>query len=203
MLITVKAAKDKGKEMRALDDDKIVELYLLRDEEAIRETTEKYGKRLQSLAYGIVRDRQTAQECENDTYMEAWNAIPPHEPRSYLYAFLARIIRHISLNCCRDRSRLKRSAFICELSAEMEQCIPAPDDTACRIDDMALSNAINGFLRELDAQKRNIFIRRYWYLDSIADIQARFALSESKVKTTLFRCRKKLLEYLYKEGYIL
>ena len=189
--------------MKALDDNQIIELYLLRDEEAIRKTTEKYGSRLHSLSYGIVRDRQTAEECENDTYMEAWNTIPPHEPRSHFYAFLARIIRHISLNCCRNRSRLKRSAFICELSTEIEQCIPAPDDISCRVDDMALSDAINGFLGKLDVEKRNIFIRRYWYLDSIADISTRFALSESKVKTTLFRCRNRLREYLEKEGYTL
>ena len=184
-----------------MDDNKIVELYLLRDETAIKLTSEKYGNRLRSLAYGIINDREIAEECENDTYMEAWNTIPPHEPRGYLYAFLARITRHISLNICRDRSRLKRSAFICELSAEMEQCIPAPDDTQCRIDDMAISEAINGFLGALDEDKRNIFIRRYWYLDSIADISKRFALSESKVKTTLFRCRNQLREHLEKEGY--
>lgn len=186
-----------------MDDNKIVELYLLRDETAIKLTTEKFGSRLRSLAYQIVNDRQTAEECENDTYMEAWNTIPPHEPRSYLYAFLARITRHISLNCCRDRSRLKRSAFICELSAEMEQCIPAPDDVACRLDDLALGEAINGFLSTLADEKRNIFIRRYWYLDSIADISKCFALSESKVKTTLFRCRNQFREYLEKEGYTL
>ena len=186
-----------------MDDNRIVELYLLRDETAIRQTAEKYGSRLRSLAYGIVNDRQTAEECENDTYMEAWNTIPPHEPRSYLYAFLARITRHISLNCCRDRSRLKRSAFICELSAEMEQCIPAPDDAACRIDDMVLSEILNGFLSKLDEEKRNIFIRRYWYLDSIASISKRSALSESKVKTTLHRCRNQLREHLEKEGYTL
>ena len=184
-----------------MDDDRIVELYLLRDETAIRQTSEKYGNRLRTLAYGIVNDRQTAEECENDTYMEAWNTIPPHEPGSYLYAFLARITRHISLNCCRGRSRLKRSAFICELSAEMEQCIPAPDDTECRISDMAVSEAINRFLGALGEEKRNIFIRRYWYLDSISDISIRFALSESKVKTTLFRCRSQLREHLKKEGY--
>ena len=184
-----------------MDDNKIVELYLLRDETAIKQTTEKFGSRLRSLAFRIVNDRQTAEECENDTYMEAWNTIPPHEPRSYLYAFLARITRHISLNCCRDRSRLKRSAFVCELSAEMEQCIPAPDDVACRVDDMALGEAINGFLSTLAEEKRNIFIRRYWYLDSIADISKCFALSESKVKTTLFRCRNQFREYLEKEGY--
>lgn len=186
-----------------MDDNKIVELYLLRDETAIRQTAEKYGSRLRALAYGIVNDRQTAEECENDTYMEAWNTIPPHEPRSYLYAFLARITRHKSLNCCRDRSRLKRSALICELSTEMEQCIPAPDDMACRVDDLALRKAINGFLGKLDEEKRNIFIRRYWYLDSVADISKRFALSESKVKTTLFRCRNQLREHLKKEGCML
>ena len=184
-----------------MDDNRIVDQFLQRDEMAIKHTTEKYGSRLRSLAYGIVNDRLTAEECENDTYLEAWNTIPPHEPRDYLFAFLARITRHISLNCCRDRRRLKRSAFICELSAEMEQCIPAPDDVECRIDDMTLREAINSFLGILDEEKRNIFIRRYWYLDSVVDISERFALSESKVKTTLFRCRNRLREYLEKEGY--
>ena len=189
--------------MKALDDNNIVDLYLRRDEAAIKHTSEKYGSRLRSLAYGIVNDRQTAEECENDTYVQAWNSIPPHEPKSYLYAFLARITRHISLNRCRERGRIKRSAFICELSAEMEQCIPAPDDVECRMDDMVFSEAINGFLAMLSEEKRNIFIRRYWYLDSVADISARFALSESKVKATLFRCRNQLREYLKKEGYTL
>ncbi len=186
-----------------MDDSKIVALYLLRDEAAIRQTAEKYGSRLRSLAFGIVGDSQTAEECENDTYMEAWSTIPPHEPEGYLYAFLARITRHISLNCCRDRRRLKRSALICELSAEMEQCIPAPDDAACRVDDLVLRDAINGFLGSLNAEKRNIFVRRYWYLDSVAAISRRFSISESKVKTTLFRCRAGLREYLEKEGYTL
>ena len=189
------------KEMKALDDNRIVELYFLRDETAIKQTSEKYGNRLRSLAYGIVNDQQTAEECENDTYMEAWNTIPPHEPRSYLYVFLARITRHISLNCCRDRSRLKRSAFICELSAEMEECIPAPDDVECRIDDMVLREALTRFLYTLDEERRNIFIRRYWYLDSIAGISKRFALSQSKVKTMLFRIRSQMKNYFEREGY--
>lgn len=186
-----------------MDDNRIVELYLQRDEAAIGQSAGKYGPRLRSLAYSITNDLQTAEECENDTYLEAWNAIPPHEPRDYLYAFLARITRHISLNRCRDQRRLKRSSFICLLSAELEQCIPAPDDMQCRIDDIALGNAINAFLGKLDEEKRSIFIRRYWYLDSVAAISARFALSESKVKTTLYRCRKKLREHLEKEGYTL
>ena len=186
-----------------MDDNSIVELYLLRDEAAINRTSEKYGGRLRSLAYGIVNDRQTAEECENDTYMQAWNSITPHEPRSYLYAFLARITRHTALNCCRDRGRLKRSAYICELSAEMEQCIPSPDDIARRIDDMVLSEAINSFLGTLSREKRNVFVRRYWYLDSVADISKRFALSENKVKTMLYRCRNQLREKLEKEGHTL
>jgi len=186
-----------------LEDHKIVELYLLRDESAIQQTSVKFGTRLRSLSFGIVGDPQTAEECENDTYMEAWNRIPPHEPRTYLYAFLARITRHISLNCCRNRARLKRKAYIAELSAEMEQCIPTLDDAACRLDDMVLAEALNGFLSMLHPDIRNAFIRRYWYMDSIADISKRFAWSASKTKTTLFRCRSQLKAYLEKEGYTL
>ena len=186
-----------------MDDGQIVELYLDRDESAITRTAEKYGRRLRALALGMVEDAQTAEECENDTYLEAWRAIPPHEPRDYLYPFLARITRHVSLNCCRDRNRLKRAAFVTQLSAELEQCIPAPDDAACRLDELALREAINGFLAGLDGEKRNMFLRRYWFLDSVADIAARFGCSQSRVKTTLFRVRAKLRDYLEQEGYTL
>lgn len=186
-----------------MDDSNIVELYLLRDETAIKHTSEKYGSRLFALAQNIVDDAQTAEECENDTYMEAWNSIPPHEPKSYLYAFLARITRHISLNRCRYRNRLKRSALICELTAEMEQCIPAPSDVECRMDDIAFAQMLNVFLKSLGEEKRNVFLRRYWFLDSVSSISKRFAMSESKVKTILFRCRNELREYLEKENCIL
>ena len=91
-----------GKELKALDDYRIVELYLERNDSAINETAEKYGNRLRSLSYTITNDTQTAEECENDTYLQAWNLIPPHEPISYLYAFLARITRNISLSVCRE-----------------------------------------------------------------------------------------------------
>lgn len=186
-----------------MDDSLIVDLYLQRDEVAIKHTADKFGSRLRTLSYGIVEDYPTAEECENDTYIQAWNSIPPHEPKSYLYAFLARITRHISLNCCRHRNQLKRSAYIAELSSEMEQCIPAPNDTECAVDDIVLKDAINAFLGALDVEKRNIFIRRYWYMDSIADISRRFALSSSKVKAILFRCRNKLRQQLIKEGFTL
>ena len=186
-----------------MEDGKIVSLYLMRDESAIERTAEKYGTRLRSLAFGITEDRLEAEECENDTYLEAWDSIPPHEPWTYLYAFLARITRHIALNLCRSRNALKRNGHICTLTEEMEQCIPSPDDSACRMDDLALAEAINGFLATLNEEKRNIFLRRYWFMDSVSAIAARFALSESKVKVTLFRCRKQFKAYLVKEGYSL
>ena len=184
-------------------DEQIVGLYLTRDESAIQHTAEKYGSRLRTLAFGITEDRQAAEECENDTYMEAWQSIPPHEPKTYLYAFLARIARHISLNFCRNRDALKRNGHICALTEELEQCIPSPDDAACRVDDLVLQQAINGFLEHIGVEKRNIFLRRYWFLDSVEDIARRFGFSTSKVKTTLFRCRKELREFLVKEGFSL
>ena len=200
-LIRLRAFDNDGKEMKTLDDDKIIDMYLNRDESAISQTSKKYGSRLRNIAYGIVEDLPTAEECENDTYMEVWSSIPPHEPRSYLFAFLARITRHIALDFCKERSRLKRSAFLCELSAELEQCIPAPDDIACRIDTMVLCEAINTFLAALSDENRNIFMRRYWYTDSIAAISRRCRMSQSKVKSILFRSRNQLREYLKKEGY--
>lgn len=186
-----------------MEDTHIVSLFLARNEDAIDMTAQKYGNRLRSLALGITDDPQTAEECENDTYLQAWNSIPPHAPCHYLYAFLARITRHIALNHCRDRDRLKRSAHICQLSAEMEQCIPAPDDTVCRVDEIILREVINGFLAALSEEKRNIFLRRYWFLDSIAAISQRYGLSESKVKTILFRSRNQLRHHLQKEGFVL
>lgn len=186
-----------------MEDERIVELFLLRDEMAIARTSEKYGGRLQALAQHIVGDRMVAAECENDAYLAAWNAIPPHEPRSYLYAFLARITRHFALNCCRDQKRLKRQAHVAQLSAEMEACIPAPDDTAGQLDARELVRTLNDFLATLDEEKRNIFVRRYWYLDSVAQIAARYGISESKVKTTLHRTRNALRDYLEKEGILL
>ena len=182
-----------------MDDSGIVELYLNRDEAAIARTSEKYGQRLRSFSLGIVQDLQTAEECENDTYMAAWSSIPPHAPRDYFYAFLARITRHLSLNRCRERSRLKRSALVSELSAELEQCIPGGEDLDRRVDDRALAEAINGFLGALGEEKRNLFLRRYWYLDSIAAIAKRYGFSQSKVKTTLFRTRNQFRDYRSEE----
>ncbi len=110
-----------------MEDEKIVDLFLDRDESAISHVAEKYGSRLCTISYRITQDHATAEECENDTYLEAWNRIPPNEPRAYLPTFLSKIVRNISLNRCIERKRLKRSAYVSELSKEMEQCIAGKD----------------------------------------------------------------------------
>lgn len=186
-----------------MDDTGIVDLFFERDESAITETANKYGSRLRALAMGIVREFETAEECENDTYLRAWNSIPPNEPREYFYPYLARITRNLSLNCCRDRERLKRNAFITELSREMEECIPSSNDTSSHMEEMELAAVINQFLQTLSKEKRVLFVRRYFFMESIQEIANRFGFSVSKVKTSLHRTRKALEEYLVKEGYIL
>lgn len=184
-----------------MDDNRIVTLYLQRNEQAIAATQKEYGTRLRMLSYAIVADFPTAEECENDTYLQAWNSIPPHAPYRYLFAFLARITRHLSLNRCRERAALKRGGYIAQLGEELTEAIPAPDDAACRLEEQELRLAINGFLATLSQDSRTIFLRRYWFMEDIAEIAARFRFSESKVKTSLHRTREKLRDYLVKEGY--
>lgn len=186
-----------------MDDDKIVELFLNKDESAIACTAEKYGHRLCSIAQRITTDLSVAEECENDTYLEAWNRIPPNEPRTYLLAFLSKIIRNISINRCVERDRLKRSAYITELSVEMEQCIPSPNDVESYLDGIEIGRIISVFLHRQSKEKRVIFMHRYYYLDSVSSIADRFGYSESKVKSMLFRMRNDLRNYLIKEGYTL
>ena len=184
-----------------MEDTQIVALFLARDENAITQVTQKYGGRLRALAFGILADRQAAEECESDTYLQAWHSIPPHEPCDYLYAFLARITRHTALNRCRERGSRKRRAQLCRLTDEMAQCLPAPDDAARHMDTLAFGDLLNDFLRSLNDTARVIFLRRYWYCDTIADIARRYSLSQSNVKTSLSRSRARLRERLEKEGY--
>lgn len=186
-----------------MEDTQIIDLYLVRDEGAIERTSEKYGPRLRRLSYGIVDDAQTAEECENDTYLQAWQRIPPHEPRDYFYAFLSRITRNLSIDRCRSRDRLKREAVLVELSVELESCIPSPSDAHCQLEAQVLADIISAFLKELPQAQCNVFVRRYWFADSIAQIARRYHMSESKVKSMLFRTRNALRGHLEKEGYVL
>ena len=184
-----------------MEDARIVDLYLARDERAIRCTAEKYGQRLRGLAQAILEDHTAAEECENDTYWEAWNRIPPHEPRTYLFAFLGRITRHLAIDACRRRSADKRSAAVCGLTDELADCLPAPGTVEEAVDAAALTEAVNGFLRGCSEEQRAVFVRRYWYFDSVEEISRRYGFSRSKVKTMLFRLRAGLKEHLRKEGF--
>ena len=184
-----------------MEDREIVDLYKRRDEGAIKETALKYGRKLNRVSKNIVGNSADAEECENDTYLEAWKLIPPHEPYTYLFSFLAKIIRNLSLNFCKRKNTQKRSAIIIELTSELERCIPSPDNLPCKLSDSELGEVLSIFLRSQKEISRNVFIRRYWFADSIKDIAQRFSISESKVKSILFRTRNKLRLYLKEEGY--
>ena len=183
-----------------MTDDRIVDLYLARDEQAISETSDKYGKKLYNLSRQITGDGGVAEECVNDTYMETWEKIPPHEPRNYLYAFVARITRMLSLGYFRKQYAAKRHANVISLTTELEECVSGTDITEQVVDDMHFKESLNSFLAGLTLEKRDIFIRRYWYMDDIAQIAGRHRCKESRITTMLMRLRKALKEHLETDG---
>ena len=184
-----------------MDDSQIVELYLSRDESAIAQTSQKYGTKLRRIAQNILTDIDASEECENDAYLHTWNLIPPNEPRTYLFAFVGRIIRHLAIDRLRHDSRQKRYALYCELTDEMQECLPGSSSVTQEIDAKELTQLINEFLESCTEEQRNIFVRRYWYFDSVADICTKYSLPQSKVKTTLFRTREKLKKRLTDGGF--
>lgn len=183
-----------------MEDNEIVDLFLARDEAAINRTSEKYGRKLRSLAYSVCKEMTTAEECENDTYLKAWDSIPPHTPRTYLFSFLAKITRCIAIDRVKEETRQKRSVQFLELTQEIEEYMPSLSNVEAEFDGAMLSNAISDFLRTLSCEKRCVFLRRYWFTDSISAISKRYSISEGKIKSLLFRTRKALYDYLIKEG---
>lgn len=184
-----------------MEDNEIVELYLSRNEDAIKQTAKKYGSRLRNIANNILNDGRTAEECENDAYFETWNLIPPHEPRNYLFAFVGRIVRHIALNVCKKNRRQKRYAVYCELTQEIQECIPAPNDIEAEFEANNLRSLIDSYLENCSEEQQNVFVMRYWYFNSVSQIAKVYGFSQSKVKTMLFRMRSELRKHLEKEGY--
>lgn len=178
-----------------MEDGRIVELYLNKEEQALTESAQKYGRKLRGIAYGILRNFSDAEECENDTYLSAWNSIPPHEPRNYLFAFLGKITRNLSINLYNKHHTQKRYGQVVELTQEMEACIPSPSDAPCMIEDDDLMEAINAFLSLLSKEERSVFVARYWYGDSVKEVAQRFVISESKTKSMLMRTRNKMRKY--------
>ena len=181
-----------------MDDMEIIELYVARNQDAITETDRCYGGKLQGLSERIVRSYEDAQECVSDTYMKAWETIPPQRP-NYFFAYLARICRHFSLGKLDWKNAAKRKAEIVSLTEEMELCIP--DKSSDReLESREIGRLLNSFLESLSQESRVIFLRRYWFCDTVAEIAQRYNISESKVKTRLHRTRAQLSEYLQKEG---
>lgn len=182
-----------------MDDCQIVALYLQRSEQAIAETDAKYGKYCFSIANNILENSEDAEETVNDTYNGAWNAIPPHRP-AVLSTFLGKITRRIAIKRWQMNRSLKRGGGEVALALEeLSACIPARNSVEKEMETAELSRILNRFVLTLPQTERNVFICRYWYLDSIINIAQRYGFSQSKVKSMLSRTRKKLYNNLQKE----
>ena len=190
----------------ALADDAIVALYWERNEAAIVESDRKYGAYCQTIAQNILFNEQDALECVNDTWLGAWNSMPPHRP-SVLASFLGKITRRLSISRFRKRTAEKRGEGELPLALdELEECVSHGSQNGSEVESMILqeelTRIIEGFLKAQPQAQRSMFVCRYWYLDPVAEIAARFGCSESKVKTTLFRMRERLKGVLEQEGYL-
>lgn len=181
-----------------MEDGDIIALYLARDERAIGETEAKYGPLCRQVANNILGDARDAEECVNDARLALWDAIPPARPHS-LMAFAAGVTRNLALKRLRHDTAQKRSAACLMPLSELSELLPderiAPD-----AGDEEIGRVISAFLRRQSPEARCVFVRRYWYFDSVAEIALRYGFSENKVKSLLFRSRKRLKEALRKEG---
>lgn len=183
-----------------MDDESIIKLYLERSEDAIIETAKKYSGYCRYISNNILHNNEDAEECVNDTYLSAWNSIPPKHP-DHLAGYLGKITRNHSLNKYKQYTAAKRGkGDITLVLSELEECTAATEDVESTIDEMILIDALDHFLEKLPKIKRMVFVRRYWYLSTIKDIGMQYGISESKVKSMLFRTRNDLKNYFEKEG---
>lgn len=185
-----------------MQDNEIVELYWQRDESAIHETEKKYSRYLLKIAYNILSDWEDSRECVNDTYLGAWNTIPPQKP-GVLSSYLGKIARRSAIDILRKKTcgRRRASEYAISLS-ELDECLPAGNITEQNADVHLLAEAINKYLRTLPVEARDIFIGRYYYSDSIREVASYYRMSESKVKSMLYRIRIGLRAYLEEEGFL-
>lgn len=184
-----------------MDDAKIVQLYWDRDEQAIPATAAKYGNYCTSIALQVLGNHEDAEECVNDTYLSAWNSMPPHKP-SILSAYLGKITRNLSIKRYKRNTADKRGGGqATTVFEEIAEFVSDADHVEQELDRKDLVKAIDAFLGTLSAEKRGIFLRRYWYFDKISDIASRFGLTENNVSVTLNRLRLKLRNYLSERGF--
>lgn len=183
-----------------MEDEKIIDLYWARQERALIETERKYGAYCRTIAYHILRSREDSEECVSDAWLHAWNAIPPKRP-AILSAFLGRITRNLSIDRWKAARTEKRGGgSVPAALEELSDCIPSCNGLEWMLDEKELSRAIDAFLRTLPERECSIFLRRYWYADSIRQIAQRFGMKENSVKSILFRTRERLRKYLEGEG---
>ena len=185
-----------------MEDKQIVELYLERSETAIAETEKKYGRYCHYIAYQILYNDEDAEQVVNDTYLKTWNTIPPQRPDP-LKSYVGMISRQLALNAYEKQHAQKRGGQIPLVLDELSECIPDNSNNADIGDNIALSDALDRFLRSLPQHTRNIFVRRYFYISSVAEIAKDFSLKESNVTMNLLRTRKKLAQFLKREGFAL
>ena len=182
-----------------MDDQQIVQYYFDRDEQAIALSAQKYGALCHRVAMNILDSREDSEECVNDTYLQAWNAIPPERP-TLLGAYLCRITRNLAINRYRANHRDKRGGGQAAVAIdELNECLSDNGGTSM-CDEVALRDAVNSFLRRLPDPARTVFVQRYWYVRAVADIAQEHGMSESHVKMILHRTRNRLREHLNKEG---
>lgn len=184
-----------------MTDEKIVELYWNRDESALTETQQKYSRYLIKIAYNILMDMEDSLESVNDTYFYAWKSIPPHKPM-VLSTYLAKITRRVAIDIVRKKSREKRipSEYLFSLS-ELEECVSDKQNMEAYIEAEVLGKAINQYLRSISEDARNLFIGRYFYMDSLKDVASYCGMTEARAKSLLYRTRRGLKVYLEQEGY--
>lgn len=181
-----------------MTDEKILDLYFSRKEEAIAETAAAYGRSLMTLSNRILENFQDAEESVSDTYLKTWDTVPPQRP-GHFFGYLAKLCRNFALGRLDWRNAAKRGAPVVSLTEEMEACIP-DESRERQIEGRELGRILNRFLESLPREARMIFLRRYWFADSITEIAERYSITESKVKTTLHRTRSRLRNYLAQEG---
>lgn len=183
-----------------MKDTEIVELYWQRSERAIAETAEKYGKYCRTVAYNVLENGEDADECVNDTWLSAWNAMPDKRP-SRLGAFLAKITRNYAITRALEKTRLKRGGGELPLALdELEECIPGGCDPEAALEARELERAIRRFVQKLPETERQIFLSRYWFLAPVAEIAEKFGFTQSKTASMLHRTRTKLQRMLREEG---
>ena len=183
-----------------MEDEMIVDLYWQRSDQAISETNQKYGRYCHAIAYNICGIDEDAEECVNDTWFRAWNLMPDQRP-SVLSAFLGRITRSISIDCIKTKNRIKRGGGEAVLALdELEECIPGGTNPEHILEEKELEAAIGSFVSELPQTEKTIFVLRYWRVASIDEIAEKLQFSKGKIKSSLFRTRRKLRDYLKEEG---